>query len=368
MEEYVNNAPVGQEYDEAEIDWTGIFTKLLRHWKQIILIGFIFGCIGIGHALLTKHRYQVTMTLAPELQSRGSGNLNSLASLMGMGPISISGSTDAMSITLFPEICKSTPFLAALLDVPLDSYVSEKDRDAGVQPMRTTVYKHLSGEDKPKYKPKEDEKPYTPVTDPTELTRKQAAGVNALSHAISANVDNKTGITTLTVVMDDPLMAKELADTVCRRLQEYVSNYRTKKAQADYDYYVMLADEAHADLVKKQAAYAAVVDNDRSVVMQRAMSERERLQAEVSLANQIYSQMVQQRELALAKIQEEKPMYAVVQPAVLPQHAANSRSKLVLIWGFIGGLMALAWYGFLDDIVKKTNAEVKTKLKEEKEN
>ena len=75
--------------------------------------------------------------------------------------------------------------------------------------------------------------------------------------------------------------------------------------------------------------------------------------------------MAQQRELARAKIQEEKPVYAVVQPAVLPQQPVNSRAKRVLIWAFIGGFLAVAWYGFGEDFYKKFRSDVKEKMDED---
>ena len=376
MEEYLNNNPQVQEEfsDEMEIDWMGIFTKLLKHWKQIFVICFICGVLGIISALTMTRRYNVTMTLAPEIPNRNSSTLNSLTSMLGLGNATLNPGTDAMNITLFPEICQSTPFLAALLDVPLTSYVSEKQLENGMKPYQTTVYKHLTGEDKEKkglskwlasLKKDKDEKPYTGVEDPTELPYKQALVVKTLSKNISADVDKKTGVTTISVTMDDRMMAKQLADTVCTRLQVYVSDYRTKKATADYEYYVTLADEAREELVRAQAAYAASVDYDRSVILQSANSEKERLRGEASLANDIYSQMAQQRELARAKIQEEKPVYAVVQPATLPQRAANSRAKRVLIWCFLGGFLSVAWYGFGEDFFKKMRSDVKEKLDEE---
>ena len=107
------------------------------------------------------------------------------------------------------------------------------------------------------------------------------------------------------------------------------------------------------------------MDYDRSVILQGAQSERERLREEASLASQIYSQMAQQRELTRAKIQEEKPVYAVVQPAVLPQSPVNSRAKRVLMWGFIGGFLALLWYGFAADFLKKMVYDVEEKMQEE---
>ena len=87
--------------------------------------------------------------------------------------------------------------------------------------------------------------------------------------------------------------------------------------------------------------------------------------ADANLASDIYSQMAQQRELARAKIQEEKPVYAVVQPATLPQQATNSRAKRVLIWGFLGFFLSLAWYGFGAEFFKKMRTDVKEKLDEE---
>ncbi len=370
MEEPQNTNNYYYQEDELEIDWMGILTKLLKHWKQIVLIGFVFGCLGIVSALMMTRRYNVTVTLAPETQGR-SGNLSSITSMLGLGG-NISSGPDAMNISLFPEICQSTPFLTSLLDVPLTSYVPEKQLEAGVKPLQTTVYQHFSGKDKPKKglskwlsREPEDEKPYTGVEDPTELTPAQARVVRALSQSVSASVEKKTGITTISVIADDRLMAKQLADTVCNRLQAYISDYRTKKATADYEYYVMLADEAHAELVKAQAAYARVVDYDRNVILQSATAQKDRLREEVSLANQIYSQMAQQRELARAKIQEEKPVYAVVQPAVLPQAPMNSRAKRVLIWGFVGGILAVAWYGFGADFLKKMRSDVKEKMEEE---
>lgn len=376
MKDLQNNTPavIQESSDEIEIDWIGIFTKLLRHWKQIFLISFIFGVIGVVSALTMTRKYNVTMTLAPEVASRTSGNLSSITSMLGLGGVSLSPGTDAMSISLFPVICHSTPFLAALLDVPLTSYVSSGQQEEGIQPMHTTVYKHFSGEDKEKkglskwldsLKKEKKEKPYTGVVNATELPRKQAKVVKELSNSISADVDKKTGVTTISVTMDDRMMAKQLADTVCARLQVYVSEYRTKKAQADYEYYVALAQEARENQIRAQAAYARSVDYDRSVILQSKNSEKERLRADANLASDIYSQLAQQKELARAKIQEEKPVYAIVQPATLPQHPMNSRAKRVLIWGLVGAFLSLAWYGFAEDLFKKLRASVKERMKEE---
>ncbi|MBQ3882596.1 MAG: hypothetical protein II730_08900, partial [Bacteroidales bacterium] len=260
--------------------------------------------------------------------------------------------------------CKSTPFLVSLFDVELQSYVSPVAKYKGVEPMVTTVYDHFSGLDDPDRKPslksrikklfkkeEEIELPEMP-TDPTQLNSVEYYVVSMLRESISSQVDSKTGVTTISVVTDDKMMSMMLADTVCKSLQNYFSEYRTKKAKADYEHLVKLADEAKANWEKAQAAYAASVDSDRNVILQSVTSEKQRLQTEANIASQIYSQMAQQRELARAKIQEDKPVFAVIQPASLAKFPVDSKKKRVLIFGFLGFFLGCCWTGFGKDLWK----------------
>ena len=361
------------EEEEVEVDWSGIFARTLKRWKTVFLVTFIFGCIGLAAALTMRHRYEVAVTLAPELQRR-STSINNITSMLGLGDITLGSNSDAMSITLFPEICRSTPFLTSLFDVELHPYFDPEDRLEGLQePAPVTVFDHLMGNDLPKRKvsAKRQEaidKYFAVYNDSivnvSALTPNQFAVVKALQNRISADVDKMTGVTTVKVVMDDRRMVSELADTVTKRLQEYVTEYRTRKAISDYNYYVTLKEEARRDLVRAQQAYAGSVDYDRSVILQSINSEKQRLQQEVSLANQLYSQLSQQAEMAKAKIQEIKPMYAVIQPSTMPRYPLNSRKKTVIIWGFAGFLLGCLWAAFGLDAFRKARKGVKAKLKE----
>jgi len=349
--------PMNEE-EEMTIDWMAILRKLLKRWKFIVLVTFIFSVLGVIYALTMERKYQVTVTLAPEMQSRTGGTMSALASMLG-GGATLNSSPDAINISLFPQISASTPFLCSLLEVPVTRYVPQEQIMKGVKPDSTTVFLHLMRRDLPLSEKKarkqaEADAEYVyddSVIDPEFLTPRQGKAVEALRGAINTTVDNKTGVTTIVVTGDDRLIVKQLADTVTQRLQDFVIDYRTKKATADYEYYAQVADEAYAKLVKAQAAYAARVDYDRSVILQSVNSERQRLQDEASLANQIYSQMAQQRELAKGKIQEMKPVYAVVQPATVPLRAANSRAKVCIIWFFVGFLLSCAWVAFGDIVV-----------------
>ena len=54
----------------------------------------------------------------------------------------------------------------------------------------------------------------------------------------------------------------------------------------------------------------------------------------MNLAFQVYSQVAQQLEIARAKIQEAKPVFAVVEPATIPLQPSDT-SRKVIVLGFI---------------------------------
>lgn len=345
--------------EEESIDWAKYIGLFLQNWKKIIIISCIFGVVGIVAALMQKRVYNVSVTLAPEVQnpSRSGGSLSNLASMFGVN-MSSANSADALNITIFPEIVSSTPFLTQLFEVELSpkpelpkNPIEARKVMQGPKPT-VKLYDHLTGRDKEKgwlaqlmeniFGTEED--PDYMKANVSLLTNEQDNVVNALRKMISADVDKKTAMTTISVSLDDPMMCSQLADTVCRRLREYVFTYRTEKEQQNFDYYEALCDSTYKKMTEAQAAYAAAVDNNHNVILQTVAVRRERLQQEASIASQVYQQMVQQREISRARLQEMKPVFAVVEPGTYPQKPANSRKKTVLMFGFFGFFLASAWF------------------------
>lgn len=362
METNYQNIPA-QEDNEITIDWVSLIRKLLKHKKFIASVTIVSGILGCVVALTSARIYTVKVTLAPEVSgtSRAGTSLKSLTSLLGVGNLALNTSNDALNITLFPEISSSTSFLAGLFDVKVNPYVSPKDQKEGTKPAeQVRLYDFVLGKHKPKsafalwkenlFKKDGEEGQVNEVdSSGSYFNKEQTRVIKALRKIIFTDVDKKTGVTNVRVTMNDPKVAQELADTVCQRLQNFVTNYRIQKTYQDYLYYQKLAIEAKQVMVDAQSKYAASVDYDRSVILQSVNSEKQRLQQEAMLAQDIYSQMKQQEEMAKAKIQQEKPVFAVIQPAVQPLSASNSRKKVVLTFTFIGFCLSAGWKLFGQD-------------------
>ena len=166
------------------------------------------------------------------------------------------------------------------------------------------------------------------------LTEDQAKKVEAMRKAITADVDKKTGITTVTVTLQDPMVTAAITDTVVVKLQEYITAYRVSKAQQDCAYLEQLYKERQQEYYVAQQNYANYMDANKGVVLQSALTERERLQNDMNLAYQVYSQVATQLQVARAKVQEAKPVFAVVEPASVPLLPSGTSKKVILV-GFI---------------------------------
>ena len=156
-------------------------------------------------------------------------------------------------------------------------------------------------------------------------------------------MDKKTGQATINVTMDNAVVAATVADTISKRLKDYITDYRTKKAREDLMSYQKMADESYQAYVKASKAYAYYQDHNRGLILHSVISEGTKLNNELQIATQVYQQMKAQAEMARSKVVEEKPVFAIIQPASIPLKPNNSRAKVLIIWTFLGFVIATAW-------------------------
>lgn len=177
-----------------------------------------------------------------------------------------------------------------------------------------------------------------------ELSKKESQKIETLKKMIIASVDKKTSMTTVAVTLQNPKVAAVVADSVVGKLQEYIINYRTSKAKEDCIYLERLFKERQQEYYVAQKRYADYMDSHDNIILQSVRAEQERLQNDMSLAYQVYSQVASQLQVARAKVQEEKPVFAVVEPAVVPLNPSGT-SKKYMFWHLSFFLFVLSYFG-----------------------
>ena len=374
MTENKNYTNLPQEEEELEIDLMEYVRKLWAARKLLLMVAGIAAIVGVVIALTTPKQYTVNVTLAPELgNSRRSSSLSSIASMLGVGNMGGGSEADAINVTLYPDVVASTPFIVDLLDTPVKTLDEETPDTTLVEYMKTNkgtligTVMSLPGKAiggiMSLFKDKEEEDGEK-VINPFHLTKAEDRSVKALRRMITANVDKKTGVTSISVTMQDPMVAAIVTDTLLTKLKDHIINYRISKAQEDCKYYEILYNESKAKFEKAQEEYAKFMDANKNIILKSVQIEGERLQLEMNNAYTIYNQMSSQFQMGRAKIQEAKPMFAVVEPPSVPLlPSGTSRKMILLAVVFLAVAAAAAWILFGQDLWKN----LKEGLSEKKE-
>ena len=355
---------------DQEIDLLELARKLWLSRKTFYKTCGIAVLVALVVAFSIPKEYTVTVTLSPESgESSTGGNLGGIASMMG---VNLGGSeTDALNITLFPDILSSNPFALELYGMP----VTVED---GEETTSMPLNEYMESQSKPWWgwlmglpgkavggllSLFRDEEEGSAELNPFRLSVKETGKLEAIKKSMSANVDKKTGVTTLTVTLQDPLVAATVADSVVCKLQDYVTDYRTRKAIDDCAYWEKLYRERQSEYYAAQQAYATYVDENKGLYTQKSKVEGERLQNDMNLAYQVYSQTAQQLQLTRGKIQEAKAVFAVVNPATVPVKASSPKKLMILVgFVFLAFCGTAGWILFGEDIWSKLrmkNGELK---------
>ena len=350
--------------EEIEIDLMDLLRKVIGIRKKIYKAAGIGLVIGIIVAISIPKQYTVEVTLSPEMGNNKGGGLSGLAaSFLGSG-VTMGDGTDALNASLSADIVSSTPFLLELSnmkvpvsggeEISLSSYLNEESSPwwgyvIGFPGMVMGGAKSLFTEN-------EDE----PISSDKvsrgaiELSKKETEKIETLKKMIAAAVDKKTSMTSISVTFQNPKVAAVVADSVVKKLQEYIIDYRTFKAKEDCIYLEKLFKERQQEYYAAQKKYADYMDSHDNIILQSVRTEQERLQNDMSLAYQVYSQVTSQLQVSRAKVQEEKPVFAVVEPAVVPlEPSGTSRKVYVLAFIFLSVCIVISWNLFGKDLLNK---------------
>lgn len=346
---------------EQEIDIMELIAKLWKARRVIIKWGIIGAVVGLIAGFSIPKTYRVSATLAPEMQQRVGSGVSSIASMMG---VSLDNSMDAIDYEMYPDVIASTPFLFDLLDLEV------KTKDAQID---TTLQNYILKHQKSPWWSHVIGAPFKALgwavslvkgddesvadnleLDVYNLPKDERRVIRYLAENILVSVDKKTGKTRLTLEMQDPYVAATVLNAVLENLKSYMSDYRTSKSRQDVENLTMICEERKQDYYTAQKAYAEYTDSNKNIVQNSIKAESQRLQQEMNLAYQVYSQVATQLEGARVKLQQDKPVFAVLDPVTVPlKKAAPSKAKYLLGFAFLAGCCAAAWVLFGKDFWKQ---------------
>lgn len=321
------------------IDLKEVIKKLKAEKKRFYYaLPITFVCTYLIIFCIPRY-YTSSVSMAPEPTGSMpalSGSLSSLASSFGLSSLSKMNSSDALNVDIYPDIISSYDFLAELMTIEVETKDGEVKtnyyqylRDHQAQPWWGYIVGTVSNwfsDDEGIDSINGQEK-----INIFHLTKKQDALFGLAQKNIACAIDKKTDIISIVVKDQDPKVCALMADSTCRKLQEFIVSYRTSKARIDYEYYQKLTEEAKKDYDKALVNFSRFSDANADLVLSSMKAKEDYLESEMQLKYNVYTAMSTQMQSAGAKLQEATPAFTVIQSASMPVKAAGPKRMLIAI-------------------------------------
>ncbi|GAB3641891.1 GNVR domain-containing protein [Spirosoma arcticum] len=331
--------------DEIEIRLSDVVKFLKDSRRTVLLCMTIFLLLGVLYAVSKANEYVSTVRVMPELKSpagaSGLGDLKSLAGLAGVSLDNLSGTSEAIRPDLYPDIVQSVPFTLYLLSQPVTTNETKKP-----QPLQRFLIEQsnrglsgwvgrLAGDSD------EDVQP-APTAAALQLTKQQEELSRMIGQRVGAAIDKKSGIVTITAKMPDPVVAAITARQTLDYLTNYVTNYRTGKSRKQVQFLGQQVSNARRRYGASEYALSSYRDRNRSLFLNTAKIEEQRLQADYLLAQTVYNDLSKQLEQARIKVQEEAPVFQLLEPPTIPLRKSEpGRTLIVVGFSILGAILGV---------------------------
>ncbi|WP_337042019.1 Wzz/FepE/Etk N-terminal domain-containing protein [Emticicia sp. 17c] len=340
--------------DEIKKDSTSINVKAFFQiiWKEkflILAMVIIAGGLGFWYGATSKEQFTSQGKILPELQGKSTkiGGLAGLANLAGVD-LSNLESSEAIRPDLYPDILRSTPFFMQLFKEKFTT------RDNKTVSFEDFYHQNVEGGAP---LPEKDTKLF-PVKENGFLliSHQYEKRIKNLKLRILVDIDKKSGIITITVKMPDPVVAAQVARFSMVYLTDYVTRYRIDKAKRDMDFLAEKVNAAKGKFYSNQEKRAQYSDQFQlpTIRLQSADVQRERIEADYRISSTFYNELLKKYEEAKIKVQQDTPVFQVLEPPIVPtQKSEPFRSLILLIALILGGTLALIIVMFKNNNYKK---------------
>ena len=318
---------------------------VVRSWRLVGLVLVVGAALSLAHSMLADKVYRATVRALPYKSSRSDlGNLSSIAGLAGISLPNIAASA-TIPAEVYPEIVGSLNFRSRLLDRELtfgsgratltawlDARRGRTDRPAARTPTAPSGNGPASLA----------EYPPAPVT----MTDEDWMRARWLGDRMSASADRRTGVLTISAELADAEGAASLVATAAEMLTQDIVALESRRAAEQVSFLEQRRLLAEQRFQGAQEADAAFRDQNRVLTTARGMTQGQRLQRELAVAEEVLRSTTAQLEAAQFRRAENTPVFAILEPAVVPTRPVWPRPALSLALSLVASFAvatALVW-------------------------
>jgi uncharacterized protein involved in exopolysaccharide biosynthesis len=347
-------------YEEDEIDLIELAKTIWDNRTVIYKFVAVGVVLGVLIALLSPKEYVSTSTLMPEYSTESQGGgasdlLKKYGGLVGLSGGTYNSASNAIRVDLYPKIVESLSFQDKLAREPFyfpdyDTTASLYDYYLEIQTpgvlgyvMQYTIglpgiiIGAITAKDEP------IGSGFGKDQEIMQLSKDEMKVITSLKERVTASLDEETGVVSVSAKMSSPELAAHVAKYTITELTNYLTEYRTEKVQRDLEFVKEQMSKAEVRFKKTQDALANFRDSNKGSLTNKALTEQQRLQSEFDIAFNVYDGLNQQYEQAKLKVQEETPVFKVLQPVQVPVDDETSGAMVLIVFVMLSGIASIGW-------------------------
>ena len=344
--------------EEQEIDLVELIQRMWVNRRLIIKVTAVFMVLGVLVALFSAKVFTASCDVVPQSSKSGpSSSMSSLAALAGIN-LNAAQSAESLSPNVYENIMGSTTFRKELMQTMIDFekvghpvsffdyYTSEEYNKKGVGAyimkytvgLPFTILNAIRGE--------QPEPDYSAVGGDEArietISKDEYEAMQVLGECIGITLDEKKGYVTITASMPEAVAAAQMAQATLTLLQRYITEFKIEKVQSNLDFVQERFDEAKRNFEDIQARRARMRDANMNTSRYSARTEMERLDAEYTLAQGVYTSLAQQVEQAKISVKETTPILTVIKPVTVPYKKSKPQRVMILFaFTFLGAVAGM---------------------------
>lgn len=376
MNQY-NNQP-----EEQDVDLVELIQRMWINRGLIVKVTIGFIVFGLLIAIFSSKVYTASCDVVP--QTSKSSSVSKMSSLAALAGIDISQSQDVKTLSpyVYENIIKSVAFNKELMQTLIDfeevdnpiSFYEYYTNEAYNKPsVFSYILRYTIGLPGVIIGAIQGENPAPNYGDLIggessiqTLTSEEYNCIQILGQCINLTLDDKKGYVTITANMPEALAAAQMAQATVTLLQKYITEFKIEKVQSNLDFVQERYDEAKRNFEDIQARRAKFRDANLNTTRYSARTELDKLDAEYSLAMNLYSELATQLEQAKIKVKETIPVLTVINPVTVPFEKSKPKRVLILFaFTFLGVVAGMGSVLVIPTIAEITGSNrIKNMVKE----
>jgi uncharacterized protein involved in exopolysaccharide biosynthesis len=307
-----------------EISLFGLVNVLLRHRRTIIVTMVVGAIIGTGSRLFAPPVYVASTSFMPQGADVQRTGVAALAGQLGIGLPTTAG---VQSPKFYVDLFQSHEFLA-----PIASDTFTVTENGGKRETLGQLYE---------------------IREWAPNIREEIV-VATLSGLLSATTDPKTGIVSVSVTTKWPSISLAIAQRLVSRVNDYNLHVRQSQAGEERRFLSGRLTVARDTLFVAENRLKFFLQQNRQYATSADLKfEHDRLERDVTLAQQILMSLAQSYEDAKIREVRDTPVITVVEPARLPFGPQRRRLLSRAVLGSLLGAMIAGFAVLLTDAFQR---------------